>query len=155
MYKYIYYNNKKTTKNTPMKGIKICPDCGQPTLKIKENTVKNLVKSSDKINQTKGKWQLCVDKECETVYISGESNLKKDDLKYSLFFKDNTDNAIICYCYDISRAEMKSAVEKGCRTKGDICKLFKKKKSGSCETSNPLGKSCSEVFNFELNKIMK
>jgi len=53
MHKYNFYNNKKTTKNAPMKGIKICPDCGQPTLKIKENTVRNLVKSSDKINQTK------------------------------------------------------------------------------------------------------
>ena len=138
-----------------MKGIKICPNCGQPTLKVKENTVKNIGISSEKTNQTKAKWQLCINKECETVYVSGDCKLLKEDIKPSLFFKDSSDNAIVCYCYDISRAEIKYAVEKGCRTKSEICKLLNKKKSGSCETTNPIGKSCSEVFKFELNRIKK
>jgi len=43
-----------------MKGITICPNCGQPTLKVKEEAVKNQAIESKYVSSKKAKWQVCV-----------------------------------------------------------------------------------------------
>ena len=138
-----------------MKGIQICPTCGQPTLKIKEETVQSLLKEPSKITREKGKWQACVNENCETVYIKNELIVKKDEIKSVLFFKDKTDDAVICYCYKITKGDIKQAVQHGCSTTGEVYKYLKSSKKGSCSTNNPLGKSCSNVFKYTLNELIK
>jgi hypothetical protein len=136
-----------------MKGIQICPNCGQPTLKVKEEAVKNQAIESKNVSSKKAKWQVCVNENCDTVYLKPETQLSKSDLKQTLFFKDKTDNAMICYCYKITKGEIRLAIENGCKSVGEVYKYLNKSKSGSCSTNNPLGKSCSGVFKYTVDQI--
>ncbi len=138
-----------------MKGITICPNCGQPTLKVKEEAVKNQAIDSKNVSSKKAKWQVCVNENCDTVYLKPDTQLLKSDLKQSLFFKDKTDSAMICYCYKITRGEIKEAIANGSKSVGDVYKYLDKSKSGSCSTNNPLGKSCSSIFKFTVEQISK
>ncbi len=138
-----------------MKGIQICPTCGQPTLKVKEETVEGLMKDSSKMSKEKGKWQVCVNENCDTIYIKNDIEVKKDEIKPVVFFKDKTDDALICYCYKINRGDIKLAIEHGSKTTGEVYKYLNKSKKGSCSTNNPLGKSCSNVFKHTLNALLK
>jgi len=136
-----------------MKGIQICPKCGQPTVKVKEETVKNQLETSPIFANKKSKWQACINENCDTVYIKDEIQIRKEDLKSVVFFKDKTDNTMICYCYKITKGEIREALENGCQSVSDVYKYLKKSKVGSCSTNNPLGKSCSNVFKYTLEQI--
>jgi len=138
-----------------MKGILICPTCGQQTLKVKEEAVKGQLLGPTNLTCEKGKWQVCVNDNCDTVYVKNETVIRKDELKSAVFFKDKTDDALICYCYKISKGEIKLAVEHGCQTTGEVYKYLNKSKKGSCSSNNPLGKSCSNVFKHTLNLLLK
>lgn len=136
-----------------MKGIQICPKCGQPTLKVKEEAVKNQVIDAQNLSSKKGKWQVCVNENCDTVYLKNDTQISKLEIKPVVFFKDKSDNAMICYCYKITKGEIRLAIDKGCKSVGEVYKYLKKTKSGSCSTNNPLGKSCSGVFKFTFDQI--
>lgn len=138
-----------------MKGIQICPTCGQPTVKVKEETVKNLINDTTVLKMEKSKCQICVNDACETVYIKGEILIGKNEIKPTVFFKDKTDDALICYCYKISRGEIKEAVANGCKSPSEVYKYLNKTKKGSCETNNPMGKSCTNVFRYVLDSALK
>jgi len=137
-----------------MKGIQICPTCGQPTLKVKQETVESLAKEPSNISSEKGKWQVCVGENCDTVYIKNDFEIKKDEIKSVAFFKDKTDNAMICYCYKITKADINQAIEHGCSTTGEVYKYLNKSKKGSCSSNNPLGRSCSNVFKHTLKALL-
>ena len=68
--------------------------------------------------------------------------------------KDNNDaaDAVICYCSDLTRGEMKNAVKNGCRTIGDVRKYTNKNITGQCAEKNPSGTCCHKVFQAEINK---
>jgi hypothetical protein len=136
-----------------MKGIQICPNCGQPTLKVKEEAVKNQLANAQISYSKKSKWQVCVNESCDTVYIQNDKLIKKNELKSPVFFKDKTDNALVCYCYKITKGEIKLAIENGCKSVGEVYKYLNKSKSGSCSSNNPLGKSCSSVFKYTFDQI--
>jgi len=133
-----------------MKGIQICPTCGQPTLKVKEETVNSLLTQKADLIQKKGKWHVCVNENCDTVYSKDSIVIHKNQIKPIVFFKNRSDDALVCYCYQITRGEIKEAVANGCKSTGEVYKYLKKTKKGSCETNNPLGKSCTNVFKYVL-----
>lgn len=138
-----------------MKGIQICPNCGQPSLKVKEEAVKNQLADAQILSSKKSKWQVCVNESCDTVYIKNDTQIKKNDLKSPVFFKDKSDNTMVCYCYKISKGEIKLALENGSKSVGEVYKYLNKSKSESCSTNNPLGKSCSSVFKYVFDEIKK
>lgn len=138
-----------------MKGTQICPACGQPTLKVKENALRTQMKNPENLAGEKGKWQACVNENCDTVYYKNTIEIKKDELQNAVFFKTKTDETIICYCYKITRGDIKLAIENGCQSTSEVYKFLKRSKKGSCETNNPLGRSCSNVFKFTFNELLK
>ncbi len=137
-----------------MKEFNVCPVCGQPTIKVKNDAVKNAQQKNKDFKADKGKWLTCINKECDVIYIQGDKLIRTGDILQVPFFKDSSAKAIVCSCYGITRGEMKVAVENGCTNKSQISKYHKKKKQGSCESNNPLGKSCSNLFQYELNKLI-
>jgi len=136
-----------------MKGIQICPTCGQPTLKVKEEAVKNQLANAQILSSKKTKWQVCISESCDTAYIQNDKQIKKNELKSPVFFKDKTEEALVCFCYKISRDEIKLAIGNGCKSVSEVYKYLKKSKSGSCSNNNPLGKSCSSVFKYTFDQI--
>ena len=130
-----------------MKLIQICPDCGQPGVRVKADAVKfNIVNFKLKNKDSGTKWNICINPGCECSYFSGKEIFRTSDLRKPLFFKDNSDDVPICYCSDLSRGEIKDAVRNGCKTIKDVQKYTKKSMKGHCETRNPLGKCCRNVF---------
>lgn len=138
-----------------MKSIEICPLCGSPAIKVKGATVKNQLKSTKKADFDT-KWHVCVQSGCECVYFNNKDVFTVADCKKPLFFKDRTDHAVVCYCYNTTVGDIRNAIEKGCKSAGEVRKHTKKHKTGSgCETNNPLGKSCSNVFTKTVNDLLK
>jgi len=92
------------------------------------------------------KWNICINPGCECSYFSGKDIFRTSDLRKPLFFKDTSDNVPICYCSGLTRGEIKDAVRNGCKTLRDVQKYTKKNMTGHCDTRNPLGKCCRNVF---------
>lgn len=69
--------------------------------------------------------------------------------------KNDGDEAIICYCSDLSRGEIKNAVKNGCRTIFDVRKYTDKMITGQCAEKNPSGMCCGKEFMREIKKAMK
>jgi len=130
-----------------MKLIQICPSCGQPGVRVKEDAVKNnIVNFKRKHKDSRTKWNICINPGCDSSYFSGKVLFTKSDLRKPLFFKDSSDDVPICYCAGLTRGEIKEAVKNGCKTIKEVQKYTKKNNSGHCETRNPLGKCCRNVF---------
>jgi bacterioferritin-associated ferredoxin len=130
-----------------MKLIQICPSCGQPGIRVKEDAVKyNIVNFKRKHKETRTKWNICINPGCESSYFSGKDLFTTSDLRKPLFFKDSSDDVLICYCSDLTRGEIKDALRNGCKTIKDVQKYTGKKITGHCETRNPLGKCCRNIF---------
>jgi len=130
-----------------MKLIQICPSCGQPGIRVKEDAVKyNIVNFKRKHKDSQSKWNICINPDCESSYFSGKDLFTTSDLRKPLFFKDSSDDVPICYCSDLTRGEIKDALRNGCKTIKDVQKYTKKNKKANCETRNPLGKCCRNVF---------
>jgi NAD(P)H-nitrite reductase large subunit len=140
-----------------MKIIPICPDCGLPGVKVNQKAVAFNLKKSEKIREVHDhKWYACINPECKISYFSGEKSIPSSTLARSLFYKDKSDNAVICYCADLTRGDIKKAVRNGRTTAGEVRKYTKKTGSGNCDKKNPLGKCCKTVLlrtvKEELNK---
>jgi bacterioferritin-associated ferredoxin len=136
-----------------MKIIQICPRCGLPGVKVNEKAVSyNLKKSAKAKRDVKLKWNACINPDCKCSYFSKGKEFTKTDLVKPLFYKDKSDNAPICYCSDLTRGEIKSAVKKGCKTIREVRKFTKKNITGHCEERNPLGKCCNQVFLRSVKK---
>jgi hypothetical protein len=130
-----------------MEIIQICPQCGFPAIGVHEKAVRFFVIDSKKeLLNANCKWSVCNNPKCECSYFSKEITLKIADLKESLFFKDSSENALICYCSNLTRGEIKNAVKNGCVTIDDVQNYTNKNITGFCEERNPLGKCCRNVF---------
>ena len=51
---------------------------------------------------------------------------------------------VICYCKNVTEAEIKTAIENGAKTLKDIKVQTKAYTGNECEILNPVGKCCSE-----------
>ncbi len=58
---------------------------------------------------------------------------------------------IICYCKNVTEAEIKTAIDKGAKTLKDIQVQTKACTGNECATLNPTGKCCSGDINALLN----
>lgn len=67
----------------------------------------------------------------------------------------NDNIAIICYCSDLKRGEIRNAVKNGCRTIADVRKYTGKNTTGQCAEKNPSGKCCHDVFKEEINRAVE
>ena len=130
-----------------MKEIQICPECGQPGVKVNSKAVKyNLKKSVSAKIDHKLKWNACINKDCRCSYYSGKQKYSIADMGTPLFYKDSSDNVPICYCSDLTRSEIKNAVRKGKLTTGAVRKFTHKTSTGHCDKMNPLGKCCKQIL---------
>lgn len=139
-----------------MKVIQICPDCGVPAIKVNRKAVINNLNVSEKnINDKSLKWNICVNPTCDSTYFSEKYAFTVADIPNPLYFKNDSDDAMICYCSELTRGEIKNAVRKGCKTIRDVHNFTRKKKTGHCDERNSLGKCCRHVFLKTLKDELK
>jgi hypothetical protein len=130
-----------------MEIIQICPECGFPAIEVAGKAVRfNLVDPLKLMVNNRVKWSICINKECDCSYFSKNQLFRTTDLIAPLFFKDLKDDVPVCYCSNLTRGEIMSAVKKGYRTIDEIQNYTKKSITGFCSERNPLGKCCRNVF---------
>ena len=127
-----------------------CPQCGTKGKKVNVVTVESLVEEEVEKN---GSYQICLNSDCEVAYFnsSGTIYYSKEDLKVAIWYKDLEDDKVpICYCSNLTRGEIKEAVDKGYKTTAEIRKYTGKSITGNCLTENPTGKCCHRSLADEI-----
>ncbi len=128
----------------------VCPVNGQNYLFVPLSTVlQHLIKPWKRALPTQN-YYFCSDPKCDVVYFGeDDSVIKKSALRGLVGIKETeNDDALACYCFDITHAEAKQdsklrtfVIE---QTKANLC---------SCETKNPSGKCCLKDFPKNIQKV--
>jgi len=128
----------------------LCPKCGTKGKKVNRVTVKNLVEKEVKKNDS---YQICLNSDCEVVYFNSSGSIfySREYLKVAIWYKNLEDDKVpICYCSNLTRGEIKEAVDKGYITAAEIRKYTGKSITGNCLTKNPKGKCCHQALAEEI-----
>jgi len=118
-----------------------CPECGVSCLSVGIQTIKHHIKVPWLWDDSSGDYYFCTSQGCETVYFSSNGlNLFQKDLRLLVGVKLKAEDALICYCFDVSRADaanpaIKSFVSN--QTKAKQC---------ACVVRNPSGRCCLKDF---------
>ena len=126
--------------------MKPCPFCRKEGRKVKAITVKHLVVEELRSEITDEDYLLCMSETCDVVYYGSDSNvqIKKEQVKVPVWFKDDANPKYICYCSQITEEDIIDAVKnEGARTLKDIIKITGAMKNCNCEAKNPTGECCS------------
>lgn len=92
--------------------------------------------------QTAKRFFFCDDPSCDVVYFGDDgSTILKQQLRTGVGVKEAGDNALLCYCFGVSRRDFQ--LDPSTRdfvvvqTKTGLC---------SCDTRNPSGRCCLKDF---------
>jgi len=138
------------------KPLPACPVCGQAGKKVFNSVFQSNLKpdSFRKINMEQTHY-ICYNPDCDNVYYN-ETGLQihHDELKRPLWYKKAAQHKIICYCNNIDKEQIKTAVQKhGLETWEDITGFYRKKPIEKCEILNPTGYCCRETFDKVVGKM--
>ena len=126
-----------------------CPTCGQPTESVPNTVLRsNIIPEIYKTLDLDAAYHLCINPTCEAAYSSNEKVVAKAiEVKRELYFKGFSTRKIICYCNNVDRAQVTSAVkETGLSSWEDIMRHYRTKVQEKCEFLHPLGTCCRDEF---------
>jgi len=134
-------NNNKTT--TLRKAA--CPINGLSYSRVKIKTILHQVKKPWQLNLLNQHYFFCDDPGCDVVYFGEDkSTLVRNDLRFSVGQKLQSQEKTICYCFDVQASDLDDdKVQKKAKafiieqTKNALC---------DCEIRNPSGKCCLKNF---------
>lgn len=119
-----------------------CPVNGKRYTKVAMGTIFHHLKSPWQWPLDEQAYYFCDDPECDVVYFGENGSvIEKSDLRIAVGIKEQTETALICYCFGVTlkdamtNSEAKQFVLE--QTKQGMC---------SCETSNPSGRCCLKDF---------
>lgn len=134
-------SNKSGTQN--------CPQCGQVCKSVAIRTLYHQVRFPENQAIAPNDYYFCLTKECSIGYFSATGNSIPKQVLRS--YQDITDDKI-CYCFDISTKQYRSALSDNT---AETLKNFiiQKTKSGecACEIRNPSGQCCLAKFKLSSN----
>ena len=118
-----------------------CPINGKSYSSVTSTTILHQINEPWKWNNKEQGYYFCHDQNCEVVYFGeDDSVIMKDSLRLEIGVKETNPNALICYCFGVSKAE---SLLPG--VKEFILKSTKDKKC-ACATKNPSGRCCLKDF---------
>jgi hypothetical protein len=84
----------------------------------------------------------CGNPSCDVVYLSEDTTIiKKSGIRTSIGVKEQSGDALICFCFGVSKAEAASNED----VKNFVIKQTKESMC-SCDTANPSGRCCLKDF---------
>ena len=134
-----------------------CPVCSSSGNIIPEKAVKANLKKELASNIEGKNIFLCPDADCRTSYYSEDYSLKFDlsDLKKPLWYKNNSDPIIACYCNNITESQVVEAVKSyNLKSWQEIVLHYQEKTLCLCKKLNPSGECCTEFFYSVINKTL-
>jgi len=128
------------TKNHPKKHT--CPMDGKQHTEVPYNTVLHHIKQPWKSPPKEQPYYFCDDPDCNVVYFGlDNATIEKEQLRTVVGIKEKSEQALICYCYGVSKKEAQTnshakefVME---QTKNSLC---------ACATRNPSGRCCLKDF---------
>jgi len=120
----------------------MCPVCGAKGRPVQILTVKSLVREHWAVAAS-GTFSFCRAPDCDVVYFSNEAIFRKPDVKVRVGIKEKDDPVPLCYCFDYTRADIRTDIEERFAT--EILERVKAEVEGgfcACETKNPSGACC-------------
>lgn len=120
----------------------ICPLNGKEYGLVSTDTIKHHVKSPWTLQSETQGYYFCTDPNCSVVYFAQDNSvIKHDELRTVVGIKSKSSDALICYCYGITKTEA---------INDPLTRQFvvREKKSGNCacKARNPSGKCCLGDF---------
>jgi hypothetical protein len=126
-----------------------CPINEIECVEVSVRTITHHIKQPWLWNDRGHRYFFCDDPACDVVYFGADDSLLlKSQLRTGVGIKDNSDNAMLCYCFGVSRTDaiadpsIKDFVI--AQTKKGLC---------SCETSNPSGRCCLKDFPLRIEIV--
>jgi hypothetical protein len=119
-----------------------CPGNGIEYAAVSPRTIIHHLKNPWQWVERKQGYYYCEGTGCDVVYFGEDGSvIARSELRWDIGIKDASADALLCYCFGITRADALSnpllkdyVIEK---TKAGMC---------SCETSNPSGRCCLKDF---------
>lgn len=119
-----------------------CPRNGIEYAEVPARTIAHHLKQPSSWQDRSVRYFFCDDPDCDVVYFGDDDSvILKSQLRTRVGVKEADDDALLCYCFDITKADAlddpairDSVVDK---TRQGLC---------SCETSNPSGRCCLKDF---------
>lgn len=119
-----------------------CPACGSESAEVSEKTMAHHLKQVWARGNPGCRHFFCDTPACEVVYF-GENGtiILKLDVRTAVGAKDVSEEAVICYCFGVTRAD----VRKDGRARAYVVAQTEQGKC-ACETANPSGRCCLRDF---------
>lgn len=119
-----------------------CPRSGQACNAVEVRTILHHLARPWKWEAGEQTYYFCDDPRCEVVYFGGDGEtILQDSLRTPVGIKTQADDALICYCFGVTRAQachdpaIKAYVVEQTKTKH--C---------ACDIRNPSGRCCLKDF---------
>lgn len=143
-------NNCKGECNSCKTSCKRCPVCHGNAMMVESETVKCILKDTSEYIEEQT--YICLNHFCEVTYFNSSQYYVKDELKVPIWFKENVNDMVVCYCLNITLNDIRRVVTtNNVNNIDEIVKILGKDKiKKDCIHLNPIGKNCDKLF---LNTI--
>ncbi|MDQ7049086.1 MAG: hypothetical protein Q9M92_05900 [Enterobacterales bacterium] len=136
-------SNQSSLKGDPKIPKKYtCPVNAKSYLSVALKTIYQHLNKPWNFSLNAQNYYFCEDPNCEVVYFGLDNSLiTQKELRTKVGIKDQSDDSILCYCFDVTRkdyaqdANLKQFVVQ--KTKSKQC---------ACDIRNPSGKCCLKNF---------
>ena len=133
-------SENKQEKQTPKRHN--CPENKELYGEVPYQTILLHIKEPWKFTPKEQAYYFCNDPDCDVVYYGYDnSTIRKDQLRTKIGVKETSHNALICYCFGVTKSEARANNQAKAfvieQTKNSLC---------SCTTHNPSGKCCLRDF---------
>lgn len=119
-----------------------CPACGSESAEVSTKTMVHHLKQAWAWNDLDCRHFFCDVPACEVVYFGENGSVAlKSDVRTAVGAKDASEDALICYCFGVTRAD---ARQDG-RARAYVLAQTEQGKC-ACETENPSGRCCLKDF---------
>ena len=119
-----------------------CPVNGKEYGAVSPKTIKHHIKEPWLWKVKHQGYYFCSDPDCSVVYFGqDDSVIEKESVRTEIGVKEQSENALVCYCFGITKAQAKIST---------LARQFvieeTRQKQCACETRNPSGKCCLSDF---------
>lgn len=119
-----------------------CPKNGDQYIEVPYGTVLHHVNEPWHAGLKEQRYYFCDDPDCDVVYFGLDNTvITKSMLRTRVGTKETSDDALICYCFGVTKAQARSNKQ----VKAFVVEQTKNARC-SCETSNPSGRCCLKDF---------
>lgn len=132
-----FANNQSRNPNK-----RCCPVSGMECSEVPVKTIAYHIRDAWNWEERAERYFFCADPACDVVYFADDGTvIRQAQLRTRVGLKDRGDDALVCYCFGVSRADAlkDSSIReyvKG-KTKNKLC---------ACDTCNPSGRCCLKDF---------